>query len=60
VALSSPLFLRPATPISASPSSRTVCADLDADLHGTLMEKLFPLRAAVLSAADFLKLEPVE
>lgn len=35
------------------------CADLDADLHGTLMEKLFPLRTTVLSAADFLKLHPV-
>jgi nicotinamidase-related amidase len=36
------------------------CADLDADLHGTLMEKLFPLRATVLSAADFLKLQPFD
>ena len=36
------------------------CADLDADLHGTLMEKLFPSRATVLSTADFLKLQPVE
>jgi nicotinamidase-related amidase len=36
------------------------CADLDADLHGTLMEKLFPSRATVLSAAGFLKLRPVE
>lgn len=35
------------------------CADLDADLHSTLMEKLFPLRSTVLSAADFLKLQPV-
>ena len=36
------------------------CADLDADLHGTLIEKLFPLRATVLSAADLLKLQPAE
>jgi nicotinamidase-related amidase len=36
------------------------CADLDADLHRMLMEKLFPLRATVLSAADFLKLQSVE
>jgi nicotinamidase-related amidase len=36
------------------------CADLDADLHSTLIEKLFPSRATVLSAADFLKLELVE
>jgi nicotinamidase-related amidase len=35
------------------------CADLDADLHGALMERLFPSRATVLSAADFLKLQPV-
>ena len=32
------------------------CADLDPGLHDTLIEKLFPLRATVLSAADFLKL----
>lgn len=32
------------------------CADLDADLHGTLLTKLFPQRAAVLSAAEFIKL----
>jgi nicotinamidase-related amidase len=32
------------------------CADLDAGLHDALIEKLFPLRATVLSAADFLKL----
>jgi nicotinamidase-related amidase len=39
---------------------RDCCADLDADLHGTLMEKLFPMRATVLSAADFLQLQPAE
>jgi nicotinamidase-related amidase len=32
------------------------CADLDADLHDVLIEKLFSLRATVLSAADFLNL----
>lgn len=32
------------------------CADLDAGLHDALVEKLFPTRATVLSAADFLKL----
>lgn len=32
------------------------CADLDEGLHNALMEKLFPLRATVLSAIDFLKL----
>jgi nicotinamidase-related amidase len=31
------------------------CADLDADLDATLLEKLFPSRATVLSAADFIK-----
>src|SRR5271163_1439777 len=36
------------------------CADLDADLHSALIEKLFPSRATVLSAADFLKLQLVE
>jgi nicotinamidase-related amidase len=36
------------------------CADLNADLHGTLMEKLFPARGTVLSAADFLKLQHAE
>ena len=35
------------------------CADLDADLHGTLMEKLFPMRATVLSAGDFIENQPV-
>jgi nicotinamidase-related amidase len=34
------------------------CADLDTGLHDTLIEKLFPLRATVLSAADFLKVQP--
>jgi hypothetical protein len=37
-----------------------ITKDLDADLHGTLVEKLFPLRATVLSAADFLTLQPME
>ncbi|WP_260738598.1 isochorismatase family cysteine hydrolase [Tunturiibacter lichenicola] len=32
------------------------CADLDADLHEALLAKLFPLRATVLSAADFIQL----
>jgi len=36
------------------------CADRDADLHSALIEKLFPSRSAVLSAADFLKLQLVE
>jgi nicotinamidase-related amidase len=36
------------------------CADRDADLHSALMEKLFPSRATVLLAADFLKLQLVE
>lgn len=31
------------------------CADLDASLHDALIERLFPLRATVLSAADFFK-----
>lgn len=35
---------------------RDCCVDLDAGLHDALIEKLFPLRATVLSAADFLKL----
>src|SRR5271154_3860285 len=30
------------------------CADLDVDLHDALLTKLFPARAAVLSAADFV------
>jgi nicotinamidase-related amidase len=30
------------------------CADLDADLHNILLTKLFPSRATVLSAADFI------
>ena len=30
------------------------CADLDADLHACLIEKFFPHRATVLSAADYL------
>jgi nicotinamidase-related amidase len=29
------------------------CADLDGDLHDALLAKLFPMRATVLSAADF-------
>ena len=36
------------------------CADLDASLHSALIEKLFPSRATVLSAADFIKLPLVE
>lgn len=32
------------------------CADLDADLHEALLAKLFPSRATVLSATDFIKL----
>ncbi|WP_433972485.1 cysteine hydrolase family protein [Tunturiibacter lichenicola] len=32
------------------------CADLDADLHEALLTKLFPSRATVLSAADFIQL----
>jgi nicotinamidase-related amidase len=35
------------------------CADLDADLHESLFAKLFPSRATVLSAADFIKLTPI-
>jgi nicotinamidase-related amidase len=35
---------------------RDCCADLDADLHEALLTKLFPSRAAVVSAADFLEL----
>jgi nicotinamidase-related amidase len=31
------------------------CADLDADLHEVLLTKLFPSRATVLSAADFIQ-----
>ena len=29
------------------------CADLDAELHGALIQRLFPQRADVLTAADF-------
>ena len=32
---------------------RDCCADLDAELHSCLIEKFFPRRATVLSAADF-------
>src|SRR5271170_2596625 len=32
------------------------CADLDVDLHNALLAKLFPQRATVLSAADFVNL----
>ena len=32
------------------------CADLDTALHDALIERLFPPRARVLSASDFLKL----
>ena len=32
------------------------CADLDADLHDALLTRLFPQRATVLSAADFINL----
>lgn len=35
---------------------RDCCADLDADLHDALLARLFPSRATVLSAADFLNL----
>lgn len=31
------------------------CADLDADLHGILLKRLFPQRAEVLKAAEFVK-----
>ena len=31
------------------------CADLDAQLHACLIERLFPRRATVMSAADFLE-----
>ena len=34
------------------------CTDLDADLHQTLLAKFFPMRATVLSAADFI--QPIE
>jgi nicotinamidase-related amidase len=32
------------------------CADLDVGLHDALIERLFPSRATVVSAADFFKL----
>jgi nicotinamidase-related amidase len=31
------------------------CADLDAELHGTLLSRLFPRRADVMTASDFVK-----
>src|ERR1700722_9659257 len=31
------------------------CADLDAELHGTLINRLFPQRAEVITAGDFVK-----
>jgi nicotinamidase-related amidase len=31
------------------------CADLDAELHGTLLNRLFPRRAEVMTASDFVK-----
>jgi nicotinamidase-related amidase len=31
------------------------CADLDAELHGMLLKRLFPQRAEVLTAAEFVK-----
>jgi nicotinamidase-related amidase len=31
------------------------CADLDAELHGMLLNRLFPQRAEVLTAAEFVK-----
>jgi hypothetical protein len=32
------------------------CADLDAELHAALLKRLFPKRADVLSADDFVKM----
>jgi nicotinamidase-related amidase len=32
------------------------CADLDADLHAALLKRLFPKRAEVLTADDFVKM----
>ncbi|HTS58679.1 MAG TPA: isochorismatase family cysteine hydrolase [Terriglobales bacterium] len=32
------------------------CADLDAELHAALVERLFPKRAEVLAASDFVKM----
>ena len=34
------------------------CADLDAELHGTLLKRLFPQRAAVVTAAEFVQALP--
>jgi nicotinamidase-related amidase len=31
------------------------CADLDAELHGALLNRLFPQRAEVMTASDFVK-----
>jgi nicotinamidase-related amidase len=31
------------------------CADLDAELHGALLERLFPQRAEVVAAAEFVQ-----
>jgi hypothetical protein len=31
------------------------CADTDLELHRVLMERLFPLRGQVMSAAEFVK-----
>lgn len=32
------------------------CADLDTELHSALLKRLFPKRAAVITAADFVKM----
>src|SRR5882672_35310 len=34
------------------------CADLDADLHGALVTRLFPQRAAVVTAGEFVRALP--
>ena len=34
------------------------CADLDAELHGTLLRRLFPQRAAVVTADEFVQALP--
>jgi nicotinamidase-related amidase len=34
------------------------CADLDAELHGTLLTRLFPQRAAVVTAGEFVQALP--
>jgi nicotinamidase-related amidase len=35
------------------------CADLDAELHRSLLERLFPQRATVVTAGEFVKALPV-